>query len=306
MSLLLLFITLYLQTTTTTCFVADLKNKTMEYENLFKYILYAQKNNLNVYFANTSMPFIWENVTSECTNATLIDESKLTKYDYRQHCLLKIRKDAHKQFQPQTVSTKRSLKSTKLAIGVPVSSRGIPYIQYLPLFTNLLPSLLSKGVEFHLMVAFDEGDYFFDNLHYQYNYILKELDRIGISFEVYKFPRFKALNFLWNWMFHRAFLYNFNHFFQVNDDAVLSDFDYNPELLLTGPFDPDLPYIFTQALVNIEAHNELANGTLYPSEFLNWGGDLWLTRLYKSSCRFIGNVTNARQHSCKARYQPCR
>ena len=159
------------------------------------------------------------------------------------------------------------------------------------------------------MIAFDEGDYFFDNKEYLEG-IVRELLERNVSFEILKFPRFKALNFRWNWMFHKAYLDEFTFFFQVNDDAILHKISNLISIdefsLLSGPFDSSLPHIFTQALVRIKPHFEYTNGTLYLTEYINWGGDVWLTKLYKSSSRFVGNVTNARLHSRKPRYQPCR
>ena len=307
------------------CIVVNRVGK-KEYEHLFKYILYAQKHDLELSFPNLSIPFIWESVVDRCTKEVIqLDTVLLPAYDYRQHCYLRIRPDAHKTFHPfkifespHTIHNKNIAESHKvhkevLAVGVPVSSRGIPFIQYVPLLTHLLPSLSQAHTGLHLMISFDEGDYFFDNPFYLQR-ITNELEQHeNMTFEILKFPRFKALNFLWNWMFHRATELGYSFFLQANDDAIisglsdmLSALQNNSNLVITGPFDAALPHIFTQALVKIRPHAQLTNGTLYPVQYINWGGDLWLTKTWRTASRFIGNVTNTRPHSRKARYQPCR
>lgn len=115
-------------------------------------------------------------------------------------------------------------------------------------------------------------------------------------------------------MFTHAWRKGFCFFLQANDDAsfspsilqtMLQGFK-DDELMLIGPYDKSLPNVFTQAMIRVDAHYE-KYGTLYPASFINWGGDIWLTRTYKEKrSLFVGNVTNSRPHTRRARYQPCR
>lgn len=290
------------------CFPCYFFNSTKQVESSYGAILKAQNLNLTLHLiGQPDLNSIYQNLSSRsnCSRPLLTDPSY--RYNYHDHCNLRISPIAHKTFKPTLVASRKYRSRPKLAIGVPVSSRRVPFYQDSPLINILIPSLRFNS--HHLIIAYDDGDYFYDNPYFRD----KIIEKIPVSFEMYRFPRVKSVNFLWNWMFFHSWESGFEYFLQSNDDARYSSDFFELTLgenapLPTVVFPKDERFgctLITQALIYIEAHAKIFDGFLYPPELINWQGDRWLTRTYPEAlCH--GTVVNKRPWDSKPRYQPCR
>ena len=300
----------------------SIESSRRDYEFYYKYVRFAQSNNVTLQI-RSPLKFIWKNIDSGKRNCEKFPEEwvKDYKYSYLDHCKIRIDPDAQEKFNPDLIYRSKSSQTKgvrKLAIGIPSSSKGIPFIQYLPLF-SLIAQIMSEEHLVHLIIAIDEGDYFFDNPYYFNKYIVEKLENFSV--EIYKFPRFKALNFLWNWMFVYSITLGYEYFFQCNDDVtflkpntltnLLGHLEENGEDVVIGPEDKKFPKcrVLTQVMVRSLAHYSKFKH-LYPPEYINWYGDVWITENYRDKQELIClqdfPIKNGRPFGKnRARYQPC-
>lgn len=215
-------------------------------------------------------------------------------------------------------------KQKRLVIGVPTSSKRIPFVTEQPVISMLIPSLLKsltkqelKDWQITVMIAFDEGDYFFDNPHFLE--IIKHLlfqQSSHIRLELYRHPVRNRVLYLWNWMYAQAMTRNYTHFYQSNDDHYIYGHGWltafhravNLQGGIAFPFDSKKFACSLPCQIFIGNQHWSRFGFLFPLEIKDWHGDTFMGLLYQNSsfCHSAFNGYNGRPGRRQYRYFPCR
>lgn len=216
-----------------------------------------------------------------------------------------------------------NVKLKHLVIGVPTTSKRIPFVQEQPIISILLPSLNKTitGAEWQqwtvtVMIVFDEGDYFFDSLYYK-EIITRMLCSYGhFNVLLYKQKHRNRILHYWNWMYERAMAdKSVTHFYQLNDDFFLHQPGWltafseslNHSMIAfpkdTKKFNCTLP-----CQIFLDRRHYERFGFLFPPEIKDWHGDTFMGMLYqgRSFCEDGFSGYNGRPGKGHYRYFPCR
>lgn len=224
------------------------------------------------------------------------------------------------QFDPK-------FKERDIAIGVPVSSKGLSRIEESALLTTLVPSVIKTCTEqelnrLALFIGYDEGDPIFDNRETRV-IVENTCAKKGLSVIIWcPLPRIGRVAQLWNFLAARVFSvvsedvlsqdssikYKFKLFYQVNDDLEMISpgwvTAFSHRLLIeqngvgvVGPADPHNSLaciVLTQAMVSWKHWEAMYSQFLYLPAFADWKSDRWLTHLYKKST----NANESEHYKC--------
>lgn len=215
-----------------------------------------------------------------------------------------------------------------IALGIPLATKKRVSFQEISLKKFLLDSLIvtvSKEERgkfiFILYIAYDEGD---PTLDFHNDVFFKELQKFTAPYKsflhvkLYRIPPIQRVATIWNILFVKAVQEGMHYFYQLNDDIqfittnwatkLTSMLDSSDGYGVAGPSDLDNEWncrVLTQGMVTIK-HYQLFNELLYPTEFINWKSDRWLTQLYRRAklthCDLDIKIRNGNH---KTRYDVC-
>lgn len=216
----------------------------------------------------------------------------------------------------------------KIAIGVPVTSKGCGTIYDLALIETLVPSIIDtlteeevKRYQFNIFIGFDEDDALYDSdvsLGTISKTLLNIFESKGIKGRIIfvRMPMMNRVAMVWNHLYERAMIDGCGYFYQVNDDLKLitkgwltkfvTNLDKNSGIGVAGPADQNHGWecsLLTQAMVTSQHYKIF--GMLYPIELKNWTTDRWLTEVYRPKrvyCEVGVKVANGNK---PRRYNAC-
>lgn len=232
----------------------------------------------------------------------------------------------------ETIMIKNPKKKI-IALGVPLATRKEETFKDVHLKKFLLNSLLKTITEkerkkFHIIIyiAYDEGDPSLDSPTNTITtkFFLEELSRFVhpyrsfLTVKFYKIPPIQRVATIWNILYAKAVKEGMDYFYQLNDDIEFQTTSWATKLTemldktngygVAGPSDQDNDWncrVLTQAMVTAK-HYSIFNGLLYPTEFINWKSDRWLTQLYRryslTHCSLDIKIRNGNH---KTRYNVC-
>jgi hypothetical protein len=192
-----------------------------------------------------------------------------------------------------------------IAIVIPTTTRNIKVHSFnaLSLFHDCLPALVAtvvKGFNYHVFVAYDKGDSFFDNkgkhaeiTDWFAEHAVKPLAKKDITMilELQGFPNPKRKPIpVFNQALQWAYTEGADFFFRINDDTIMASPWANQFVKAmgklgaapygaVGPRDDRNPQILTHDFTH-RTHMDIFTPYYYPDIFLDWYIDNWITRVY--------------------------
>jgi len=201
----------------------------------------------------------------------------------------------------------------KIAFLIASTSNGLCYknIKETFIIQRLLKSLNKTltSNEYNFYFGFDNDDQFFIK---NKNYLEEEFNKVikgNFHLHFINNPN-KSPCLVWNELIKIAYNDKPDYFFQLGDDIVFHESDWETKLIeyfedknfgVFGPLDKTVPNILTCAIVP-KIHFEMF-GRLYPKIFKNWYSDNWLQKVYEHfKCSKIEESFNIENTGGKQRY----
>ena len=231
-----------------------------------------------------------------------------------------------KRFDPSILAKElRTSSDKRVALGIPVNSRGITRIDDLPLLKYLWPSFINTakhdpGITYIMLIAVDRSDTFL--MSEEHRSIVKSRVESSRGDVIVEFVVFDDSDgwvvYLWNGLFDLGIHYFGAHFFfQINDDFIFLTSDWAQECIsklqgshyhfvgVTGPVDIKNDATLTASFVSVE--HFLIFGFYYPYSFTNWYSDDWIQLIYQGrGLKFNTEQKILNSNYGGTRYYPCK
>lgn len=229
-----------------------------------------------------------------------------------------------------TLLTKDNNNITKVAIGIPITGKGLQSVENSTLLSHMLPTFIQSltadekdpsNFKFTIYLGYDDGDKLFDNETMQQSTSLKLkaiVKDLPISFNWVAIPNFRWITLIWSVLFTTAELQGDDYYFQLNDDvnfessgwltSFVHKLKQNSNIGVIGPNDGLWSCnLLTQAFVHIKTHSSIFNGWFYPPEIKDWYSDNWITDVYKAfNLKYCDlNIKIKHLHQSDSRYNKC-
>ena len=197
----------------------------------------------------------------------------------------------------------------KIAVIIPVTSNKCNFISFkdTDLFNILFKSFFTTynlNLEYKFYLGIDSDDKFYQDNTVQndINKFINVMKNTSIEFLTIDSSNKGNVCFIWNELFKKAYIDNYDYFVQIGSDIYFQDKDWvnacidilkqNKDIGVVGMTDQGRKKynpndtLLTQSFVSIK-HMEIF-GFYYPHEFKNWFIDDWISEIYeKSNKKFI-------------------